>query len=181
MRLFAGLPLPQSGIDRLAALRLRLAAPDDGLRWSSPEQWHITLKFFGEMSEQAAVALEEPLRSLEATPAEVRLNGLGLFGAKGILFASVFASPSLTALHVALESCAEAAGLPAERRSFQPHITLARSRNRTGLNRLQKLSRPALPSFGADLCWQAQEFVLYESVLEPHGAVYHPRLVLPLA
>ena len=46
MRLFAGIPLAAAVIDELSAISIRLRSNDDGLRWSAPESWHITLQFW---------------------------------------------------------------------------------------------------------------------------------------
>ena len=180
MRLFAGLPLPPSAIDRLSAARLRLAGPKDGLRWSSPEQWHITLRFCGDVSGDQAQRLEEEFRKIERMPVPMRMDSFGVFATKGILFADVFCTEELQALHVAIEKCVLPCGIPAESRPFRPHITLARSKNRTGDASLRRLSSPSLPAFGPEIRWIAEEIWLYESELLPDGAAYRTLARIPL-
>jgi 2'-5' RNA ligase len=181
MRLFAGLPLPDVATERLTRLRLRLAAPGDGLRWSTPEQWHITLRFFGEVGIEAAAALSQASRQLRSPVPRVCMSELGLFAAKGILFAGIGSSIDLEGLQAEVEQVAAQAGLLPESRPFRPHITLARSRNRAGLTRLQRLGQPTLPAFGSEICWQAEEVLLYESALTRQGAEYRviERVTLP--
>ena len=172
MRLFAALPLPPSAIRRLSGLRLRLATPSDGLRWSSPEQWHITLKFFGDVSPATAACLRRELESSRLSTAEVQLDGLGLFASKGILHVSVASSGSLEELQAQVLHVGSACGIPPEARPFRPHITLARSKGRVGAATLDRLSASDSLKFGAELRWAAEECLLLESTLRPDGAEY---------
>ncbi len=172
MRLFAALPLPERAIERLTSLRLRLSGPKDGLRWSEPEQWHITLQFFGDVADAVTVCLEERLRQMTAEAPRVILENLGLFAAKGILFAQVEPSESLDGLHRECVGKSKLCGMVAESRAFRPHITLARSKGKAGNKTLARLQSPALPPFGTPIAWTAQECVLLESTLRPQGAAY---------
>ena len=173
VRLFAAIPLPPPAVDRLSALRLRLAAPGDGLRWTAPEQWHITLQFFGDLDEQQIGLLKRDFRAIRLPEATVRLEALGRFPSKGILFAAAERSSSFLALYEAFKSGvgswkpASVSSLP-----FHPHVTLARSKGRVGGKTLEKLSFPALPQYGAAVSWQTGKSALYESCLGPNGAQY---------
>lgn len=180
MRLFAGLALAPETIQRLTEFRLRWASPQDGLRWSAPEQWHVTLRFLGEVSEERALTVQTSLAGLRSGQVELRMDSFGVFAVKGILYASVEPSAELSALHQAVEGCvAEREVLP-ETHPFRPHITLARSKNATGGKTLQRLSRPALPAFGPGIRWIAAEMLLYESLLGAGGARYEVRSRVPL-
>ena len=172
MRVFAGIPLPPPVIDRLSMLRLRLATPKDGLRWSAPEQWHLTLRFFGEIADEAAPALVNATSALRAEPPRLHMERLGAFPVKGILFAELLHSPELTHLQQQVESVAVHCGLAPETRPFHPHITLARSRNRIGLATVKKFMTPEPPAFGPGLSWVAEQLWLYESELGMGGAEY---------
>ena len=180
MRLFAGLPLSPDAIARLSALRLRYAAPRDGLRWSTPEQWHITLSFFGETDEAGARTLEQRLADVRSFSPAIQVDGLGVFSAKGILYAQVARNSDLEALHTKVQGLATSGSRTPDSLPFRPHITLARSKNRTGLESLRRLGQPALPSFGAPVRWQAAEMLLYQSVLQPGGAAYTTLARFPL-
>ena len=181
MLLFVAFPLPTSAVERLTALRLRLANPGDGLRWTDQEQWHITIRFLGEFEPAAAEGIVASLRTLRAAPVALFLEDLGLFSTKGILFVQVQLTASLQALHQSLSAVAEDAGLPPELWPFRPHISLCRSKNRTGVATLQRLSRPVLPTIGGPLHWQANDLVLYESFLDAQGAVHREVARIPLS
>lgn len=173
MRLFSALPLSPDAIERLTRLRLRLSAPGDGLRWSGPEQWHITLQFYGDVEQERARCLSKQFCQFTFPLApEVVLNGLERFATKGILYASVEVTPSLQAFHGRILELGRALGFAPEPRPFRPHITLARSKGRVGLTTLQRLATPDLPSFGPDVRWSSQEVLLVQSTLRPQGAEY---------
>lgn len=180
MRLFAGFPLPPRVEDRLSALRLRLAAPGDGLRWSAPEQWHITLRFFGEVDRSRLAPLVEALHQFGSEQPTLRMENLGLFPAKGILYAALEPTDELTAFHTAFNShmghmCPMETGaevVASTSLPFHPHITLARSKGRTGLKTLKALSTPTLPALGPELRWKADRIHLFESLSGSGGAGY---------
>ena len=172
MRLFAALPLAPVAMERLASLRLRLSVPDDGLRWSSPEQWHITLQFYGEVFLPTAACLRDRLADAALPVAQVHLDSLGLFPSKGILYVSVAVSTSLQELHAKVLRAGETCGVRPEPRPFRPHITLARSKGRAGEGTLRRFGSPDALRFGTSLQWTAQECLLLQSTLRPQGAEY---------
>lgn len=180
MRLFAALPIPPVAVERISALRLRFAAPGDRLRWSTPEQWHITLRFMGDLDSAKADELITALRGLDAQKVNLTLDELGVFATKGILFAHVQPSASLLELQQAVQRIASSAGLPPELWPFRPHITLCRSKGEKGHASLLRLSRPSLPGFGAPICWRAEHLVLHESLLENEGAIFKAIAEIPL-
>ncbi len=175
MRLFAALPLPDAAVERLTSLRLRLSAPKDGLRWSEPEQWHITLQFYGDVDPDTAACLQSRLVRIACPPPDVVLGELGQFAAKGILFATIQPSASLAKLHAYVLEQGGHCGVVPESRPFRPHITLARSKGKSGHGTLQRISTPALPAFGSEIRWAARECLLLESTLGPLGAQYSVR------
>lgn len=172
MRLFSALPLSPEAIERLTRVRLRLSAPDDGLRWSAPEQWHITLQFYGDVEPARAECLGNVFERGAAGSPEIVLDGLGRFAAKGILFASVAITPSLQEFQRNVTELGRSCGFVPESRPFRPHITLARSKGPRGLATLQRLASPELPPFGPEIRWRAHELLLVWSSLRPTGAEY---------
>jgi len=62
VRLFVAVVPPGDVLDRLAALR---RPPRPGVRWTRREQWHVTLRFLGEVDESAVPAL---VAALDAAP-----------------------------------------------------------------------------------------------------------------
>jgi 2'-5' RNA ligase len=126
-RLFSAVEIPRSLAERLTLLRSGLT----GARWIDPENYHLTLRFIGDVDGPTARDFAEALGEIEVPPFELKLNGLGSFGGNKprAIFASVAPSEGLASLRRANERAARDAGLPAEGRNFMPHVTLARLRN----------------------------------------------------
>lgn len=134
MRLFAAVLPPEDVTAALAAevAVLRSLPGADGLRWTGRPGWHLTLAFYGEVDDELVPELSARLaRAAHRTaPFELALRGGGQFGRGRALWAG--AEGGLATLRL-LAGRAEAAGRRAgvasgEHRRYQPHLTLARSR-----------------------------------------------------
>ena len=161
-------------------LSLRLRGVNDGLRWSSPEQWHITLAFLGSVESAGESVLLRELRRIRLPPAALAIDGLGLFERVGILYAAVEVMPALAELQRATAEAVRASGLALEDRPYRPHVTLARSKGRAGMQTLKRL-RPMLEQQRPCARWTATEFLLYESQPSPGGSQYLVRARFALA
>jgi len=182
MRLFIAIPLAPAVTGQLAGLRSRLERPGDGLRWSSPESWHVTLQFLGATNESQYVCLTNNLSVLIASPISIRIEGLGFFDRAGVFFAGVRITPELIALQQRVISATSPCGFVPEARPFHPHITLARNQGRSrGIPALkpnvQTLAHAA-PQFSP---FTARELDLYESFTGPSGSRYEIRAHFPFA
>ena len=174
MRLFVGIPLAASVIEQLEKISMRHRVEGDGLRWSTPESWHITLQFLGNTSETQYECVIARLRELHVPPVPVELDELGYFDRAGILFAGVTLTPELLALQQRVTAATLPCGFTPEDRPYRPHITLARSkgrRNAVGLEALKGKIRQQ-PKFSR---FVAEEFLLYESFTLPTGSQYETR------
>ena len=98
MRLFVGIPLAAPVIEQLEKICIRHRAAVDGLRWSAPESWHITLQFLGNTSETQYECVVARLCELHAAPVPVELEELGFFDRAGIFFVGVVPTSELLAL-----------------------------------------------------------------------------------
>ena len=125
-RLFSAIEIPSRIAERFTLLRAGLS----GARWIDPENYHVTLRFIGDVDGATARDFTHALGEIDAAPFELRLNGLGSFGGRKprAIFAEVAPSEALEALRRANERAAREAGLPPEGRNFKPHVTLARLR-----------------------------------------------------
>ncbi len=137
-RLFSAIEIPSSIAERLTLLRAGLS----GARWIDPENYHVTLRFIGDVDGHTARDFTHALGDIDAAPFELRLNGLGSFGGRKprAIFAEVAPSEALEALRRANERAAREAGLPPEGRNFKPHVTLAQIARRA-CRRGRRLSR----------------------------------------
>jgi 2'-5' RNA ligase len=171
MRLFVGIPLTPAVIEELSATSTRLQSHADGLRWSAPESWHITLQFLGNTPQYECIASR--LRHLRSPAVPIQLEGLGFFEGAGVFFANVNRTPELEELQQRVTTTTSLCGFVPETRPYHPHITLARSKSKGagGLRALKsKIHRdPKFSGFVAD------HFVLYESVPGRGGSRYEIR------
>ena len=153
---------------------MRHRVEGDGLRWSTPESWHVTLQFLGNTSDTQYECVVARLRELHAAPVPIEMDELGYFDRAGIFFAGVALTPELLTLQQRVTASTVPCGIAPEDRPYGPHITLARSKGRRdakGLEALKtKIRHP--PKFNR---FVAQEFLLYESFTRPTGSHYETR------
>jgi 2'-5' RNA ligase len=181
MRLFIGIPLAAAVTRQLAVLRSRLERPGDGLRWSSPESWHITLQFLGATSVTQYATVVENLHGVIAASVSIRLECLGSFDRAGVLFVGVETTPGLASLQQRVMVATALCGFKPEDRPYHPHITLARNKGRSnGLRNLKPQIEALASSAPRFSAFTASEFLLYESLPCPSGSRYEVRIRFPL-
>lgn len=168
-RLFVAVSLPPSIKRSLEPLARGLG----DIRWLTPEQQHLTLRFIGELDNGRLNDVVEALAMVDGAPFELRLKGIGHFPPRGeprVLWAGVERSAALAALKRRIDRALAEAGLPPEGRKFAPHVTLARIRGPLSRDRLATyLMRHSL--YGSEP-FPVSDFHLYSSWLKPDGAQY---------
>ncbi len=125
MRLFAAILLPEDVRFRLA----RLASGLPGARWVPEENYHLTLRFIGEVDNAAAETLADALSTVGGEGFDIEIASLGSFGGARprAVWAGVAEAASLAMLRRRVETALSRAGLPPEGRKYTPHVTLART------------------------------------------------------
>lgn len=176
IRLFVAISLPEMLRQRLTGLRGQIP----GARWVRPENLHLTLRFLGDVDEDAAADLDAALSRITAPRLQVALSGVGHFASRGqvrALWAGVERNDALEHLHAKVETIVQRAGRPPEGRRFHPHVTLARC-NDTRVPRingfLAEHSGFRAPPFPVD------SIDLYSSILGREGAYYTKEASYPL-
>ena len=126
-RLFTGFEIPSDIAERLDLLRGGLA----GARWIDRDNYHMTLRFIGDVDMVAAEAVAEGLSRVRREPFSLRISGVGALGTRKphTVVATIETSASLMELQAEHERIIQRIGLPPEGRKYTPHITLARVRN----------------------------------------------------
>jgi 2'-5' RNA ligase len=126
-RLFVALEVPRNAAMSLSLLRGGLP----GARWIDVENFHITLRFIGDIDGRTADEVVDKLDRIERPEFQLALSGMGSFGSKKphSIFAGVTQAPEMYALQGEIERICQRLGLPADPRKFTPHVTLARLRN----------------------------------------------------
>lgn len=177
MRLFVALDLPDEVRSAIAETIALLKRACREARWVRPDGMHITLKFIGHAvadgDTQKLQALRAALASVRVNgPVEMRIRGLGFFPnarRPRVIWCGVEASENLAELAADIERVLEPLGIPAEKRKFTPHLTLARLKD-GGVPTLAKAAEELkLREFGSA---RETEFHLFQSLLKPSGAEY---------
>jgi 2'-5' RNA ligase len=180
MRLFVGLDLPSDIVGNLETL-LAALRPTARIAWSPPANLHITTKFIGWWPDER---LDEVKTALDGVPRPgpiaLEIRGLGFFPtprSPRVFWCGIEAS-GLDRLAADTDRATAALGIESEKRSFSPHLTLARIKERLDLRPLHD-AIAALPSleFGR---YEARSFFLYRSVPGPKGSVYTKLAEFPL-
>lgn len=126
-RLFTALEIPRDAALSLSLLRGGLP----GARWVEVENYHITLRFIGDVEGHVADEIANALDRVRRPSFNVALSGVGAFGSRKphSLWARVAPSPALSALQGEIERICQRLGLSSDPRKFTPHVTVARLRN----------------------------------------------------
>lgn len=177
IRLFAALALPFDIAEGLGRRQQGLPAA----RWSAPESLHVTLRFFGEVSEPVAAELDGALAGVLLDGFEIELQGAGAFGERErmrAVWAGVAESEPLRRLAAKCETAAKRCGLKAETRAYRPHVTLAylkgtpEARVAAWVQGHNLLRSPA---------WRVRSFGLYSSWRSDEGSRYELEREYPLS
>ncbi len=166
MRMFVALLLPPVALADLERFLAPRQEADLGLRWTMPEQWHLTLAFLADVPDRRLEDLVDRLgrAARRRTPFEVRVVGGGAFPGPArakVLYAGVSTSGvELDRLATGARAAAGKAGAPVDGGRFHPHVTLARTRRPMEATRwLRVLETYRGPS------WLAEEMTLVASHL----------------
>jgi 2'-5' RNA ligase len=192
-RLFIALKLPDAWKSALGALQDEMRGAlhqrfGDSVRprWVRPEGIHLTLKFLGATPASRVAAAETALRHAvpSLTPFELQLANVGSFAdrhAPRIILAGVYGdTKALFALVERIETWLASAGWPRDRRSFRPHLTLARlpetlddATRRAVAEVTTACQSPAVPA------WPVESVHLIRSHLGPNGSHYETLATFP--
>jgi 2'-5' RNA ligase len=176
MRLFIAVDLPEEVRGVLAHGLGPLKRDQPPARWVRPQGIHITLKFLGEQPPELVERLDSAVRGALAglAPVTVQLGGGGFFPhdrRPRVAWVGGQAD-GLEAWAQAFEEAAADLGVAREARPFSLHLTLARLERPWGVQAVEhfllQVGKWRFPEF------LAHEAVLFESDLQPSGAVYTP-------
>lgn len=152
--------------DALKAARAAAGPGQDEPRWTDPGSWHVTLAFFGEVSDRRCVALCARLDRVARRhrPASVSLVGSGTFRGRLLWLGVAGERDRLRRLALSVAAAGRREGVEAPDRPFQPHLTLARARGHDGT--CPPGVRAALADFSSEP-WRIERISLIRSHLGP--------------
>jgi RNA 2',3'-cyclic 3'-phosphodiesterase len=177
-RLFVSLALPEEVKDRVqqAQNELRRVLPGPNFRWSRREQFHLTLRFLGDVEATRVEALKEALQAAcrELPPLQLRACGIGCFPdlrRPRVLWAGVSdAGGELLRLQQLVQAASDAFTSEKKEERFTGHVTLARLKDirRAEVERLpEAVEGMRARDFGE---WTTTSIELMRSELTPQGA-----------
>ncbi len=178
MRLFIAIPSSEYIRKKLVAIQNKLKQRVENFRWSSPETFHLTLKYIGE------VDINDVAPICKVTEQIVRENRAGILSLKSL---GSFGSPmnpriiwagfngdlqNLAKMADELDEAMEDFGIKPEHKKFNPHLTLGRAkRNSDGMAVKQVIAEHE----GFYICdYEVDRVVVFESILQSGGAEHHP-------
>jgi 2'-5' RNA ligase len=175
LRLFVGLEIPDELRDRLVMIQ----AGVHGAKWVPRENFHITLRFVGEVDEPSARDFAHALDRVRAPAFELSLSGAGHFESNRRvrqLWVGVERDNALDALHDRIDALATRQFGP-DRQRFRPHVTVARL---NGASPDAVRHWLAANSLFRSIPFAVERFVLFSSMLGKSQALYRAEAEYPL-
>jgi 2'-5' RNA ligase len=174
-RLFTGIEIPAQIAQGLSMLRGGLP----GARWIDPENYHLTLRFIGDVDGDIGREVMQILGGVRRAAFEIVLDRLDQFGGKKprAVFAGANPNPLPLELQAEHERLLQRMGLPPEQRKYAPHVTLARLRDSSAHQVAEYLASRApfrTPPF------PVRRFVLFSSRASTGGGPYVVEAAYPL-
>jgi 2'-5' RNA ligase len=179
MRAFIAIELPQDIKDRISRLQDRLKKSGSDVKWVSPSNIHLTLKFLGEIDDKTRDGVCACLVEIAAntTLFTIKLGGLAAFPrmqSPRIIWIELSQGHDQTKSIVdQLENNLEKYGIDRETKPFSSHITIGRVRSAKNKEDLIRCISESESSMTGNIGeFQAGKITLFKSTLLPHGPIY---------
>jgi RNA 2',3'-cyclic 3'-phosphodiesterase len=178
MRCFVAIELPEPIRERLASLQERLGGLGKAVRWTRPEQIHLTVKFLGNVAEERVAELCKLAGAVAALqePFELQIGGVGCFPDHGpvrIVWAGLMGPPpTLISCQQACEQAFAEAGFPPENRPYRPHLTIGRTRDFRASAGIRSAVRQQ-EGFNTGM-FDVDELVFFQSIQESRATTHVP-------
>ena len=174
-RLFTGFEIPSTLGFELSLKRGGL----NGARWIEPADYHVTLRFIGDVDHAMARDIDGLLTEMQSAPIDITLDGLTSFGGDKprILAARVRPTSALSDFQADQERLMRRLGLPPETRKYTPHVTLARLRGTSAAELARHMEQSGL---FLTRSFVAQRFALFSAKDSVGGGPYVVEATYPL-
>ncbi len=189
-RTFIAIEIDKKIREALRQIQEKLKTSRTKVKWSDPNNTHLTLKFLGEIEadliERIGKVLPEIVR--EFKPFKIELDTIGGFPnldrPRVIWLGIKEGKENLAKLNEQIEGKLIKLGIPGEKRKYHPHITVGRVRSLKDieglLQALKEKGDNSIFSFRTGSEWEAKEIVLFKSLLTPKGPIYTKLHIAPL-
>jgi RNA 2',3'-cyclic 3'-phosphodiesterase len=174
-RLFTGVEIPSGIGQALASLRGGLP----GARWIDPGNYHLTLRFIGDVDDTIAHEVASMLGRIKRGGFDLHMQGLASFGGRKprAVVAQVSPAQELLGVQAEQERMMQRIGLQPEGRKFTPHVTLARLRDSSSRQVAEYLAARGLFRTSP---FRVSRFVLFSSRTSVGGGPYVVEASYPL-
>ncbi len=175
-RLFTGVEIPPDVGQALASLRGGLP----GARWIDPQNYHLTLRFIGDVDDVTAHEVASMLGRVKRNAFELHLDGVTSFGGRKprAVIAAVAPAQPLLEVQAEHERLMQRIGLEPEGRKYTPHVTLARLRDSSSFEVADYLSARG---YFRTSPFRVSHFVLFSSRASVGGGPYVVEASYPLS
>ena len=166
-RLFTGLEIPPDMGQALSSLRGGLP----GARWIDPKNYHLTLRFIGDVDDSLAQEVALMLGRVRRGAFDLHFDGVISFGGRKprAVVAAVPPVQALLEVQAEQERLMQRIGLEPEGRKFTPHVTLARLRDASSFDVADYLSARG---YFRTAAFRVSQFVLFSSRNSVGGGPY---------
>lgn len=156
---------------------LKSGLRNENIKWTNPENIHITLSFLGDTEEEMINAVSAMLKEkFEGFGKfELVIKGSGVFKSLAdprVIWTGIEPSPGLISLNEAILNGLKNTGIKIENRPFNPHLTLGRIKTVKDKNVLKSLLEKYRNSEIQKTI--IDEVILFESILLNTGPIYKP-------
>lgn len=179
MRTFVAVEIPEDIRRTVGEYANGLRGMIPHVKWVSPENMHLTMKFLGEVDEKRIPEIEEfsALALKGFSPFTVEFSNLGFFpnarNPRVFWIGAAGGADKLLELYQDLEESLEKIGFDREAKTFSPHLTIGRTKHQ------ERIIVPAsVPEFN-EVSFEVSGISLIKSTLTPQGPVYERLLTLP--
>lgn len=183
IRAFIAVEIAPDTITRIGAVIERLKPRSAAIRWVGAGNFHLTLKFLGNIDESQIEPIGAALfDALHLFPRlTINAKGLGVFPnprRPRVLWVGLVGN-EIVSLQAKVELALTPLGIAPEEKKFTPHLTIGRWRHgeRTDGTLEQELGRWSDYEFGVS---PIDEVILFQSDLKPAGAIYRRLKVVAL-
>jgi 2'-5' RNA ligase len=181
VRAFLAVPLAPHVLSSLSRLQAQLSRKINDIRWSHPQNLHLTLHFFGNIDQETLEKIKVSVLSVKRChqPFKVDIRGLGAFPSlrrPKVIWLGLQPQAQLKQLHQDIQQSLRLAGLTPDSRPYSPHLTIGRVRR----------AAADLTEQGVTLSDTTIDYllidrvVLFESRLQPQGAEHIPLFTVKL-
>jgi 2'-5' RNA ligase len=176
IRTFLAIDLPEEIKVQIENIQSRLKASVKGIRWTRPEGIHLTLKFFGNISENEIADISKVVEknTVDIRPLSLKVSTLGTFPnlkRPRVLWLGISGSvEKLSDLQKEIEKDLESIGFQTENRAFRAHLTLGRIKSPKNVKGLSEIIKKEEIYDAGSFC--AGGLTLLKSDLTPQGAIY---------